>query len=290
MPRRFLLHALFTSLIIIVAACANNPEDDQDSSANSPSPLQVEVVSSSITPDENRVVLAFWDGQNRSVDVKDVSINARLALDESQTVLWTGMAKNYNDYEIPYWVVYPEFSEAGAWFFELDITMSDGDSFSNSVAFNVYPTPFGIGIGQDAYPSENQIWDGESDLGLITTASNPNPDFYEKTIADALTEDKPVVIAFTTPGLCESKLCAPVMRSIEPLQEEYGEQINFIHVEVYADFETLSWVPTMGEWGLLTEPWVYIVDRMGTVAMRLDGPVAPSELEPYLEAVLADEE
>ncbi len=290
MPRRVILFVIFTLAMFLVTACNDKADDKDDTTVNQPSPLQIEVASSSITPDENRVVLAFWDGQNRSADVTEVRVNARLALDDTQTVLWTGSAATYGDYEIPYWVVYPELTEAGAWFFDLEITMTDDKTFNNSVAFNVYETPFGIGIGAAAYPSENRIWDGESDLKLITTASEPNPAFYEKTIATALTEDKPLVIAFTTPGLCTSKLCAPVMRSIDPLWAEYGEQINFVHVEVYEDFETLAWVPTMGEWGLLNEPWVYVIDSAGIVTMRLDGPVAPSELKPYLEAVLADVE
>lgn len=291
MPQRVhWIATLILSSLFILSACGDKATNDDNNSGVTPSPLQVSVVSSSITLDENRVVLAFWDGQNRVADVQSVKVKARLAQDTTQTVLWEGTATNYNDYEIPYWVAYPELTESGAWFFDLTITQSNDDVFANSVAFNVQSAPRGIPIGQPAFPSESRTWDGESDLKLMTSADEPNPAYYEKTIAEALAEDKPLIIAFSTPGLCTSKICAPVMRSLDPFWVEYSEQINFIHVEVYADFETLAWVSTMQEWELQNEPWVYVVDSNGLISTRFDGPVAPSELAPYVEAVLIDVE
>lgn len=35
-----------------------------------------------------------------------------------------------------------------------------------------------------------------------------------------------------------------------------GDAANFIHIEVYQDFQTLTCVPEMAEWGLSTEPWI----------------------------------
>lgn len=288
MPRRLLIASSLLLLVLSLSACNTQNSDDTKSLDNNPSPLQISVVSSSVTPTENRVVLAFWDGQNRVASVQEVQIKARLTQDDSQTVRWEGTATNYSDYEIPYWVAYPEFNQAGTWFLDLAITQEDGQSFENSVALNVYETPIGIAVGSDAYPSENRVWDGASDIKLISSATEPNPAFYEKTIASALNEDKPLVITFSTPGLCESKICAPVMQSVEALWSEYNEQINFSHVEVYEDFETLSWVATMNEWGLQNEPWVYVVNAEGIVTARLDGPVAPSELEFHLEVVLSN--
>ena len=292
MPRRFywLIASNLLLLVLSLSACNTQNSDDNKSSNPNPSPLQISVVSSSVTPTENRVVLAFWDGQNRVASVQKVQIKARLTQDDNQTVRWEGTATNYSDYEIPYWVAYPEFSQAGTWFLDLTITQDDGHTFENSVALNVYEIPIGIAVGAKAYPSENRVWNGVADITLITSAAEPNPAFYEKTIARALAEDKPLVIAFSTPGLCESKLCAPVMRSIEALWAKYDAQINFIHVEVYEDFETLSWVAAMNEWGLQNEPWVYVVNAEGIVTARLDGPVASSELESYLEAVLSNAE
>jgi hypothetical protein len=40
------------------------------------------------------------------------------------------------------------------------------------------------------------------------------------------------------------------------------------------------------EWGLVTEPWVFMIDRQGLVADKFDGPAPVAELEPALQKLL----
>ncbi len=48
------------------------------------------------------------------------------------------------------------------------------------------------------------------------------------------------------------------------------------------DPENLEVVPAVQEWGLTSEPWVFVVDALGNVAGRFEGVVDPEEIEAAL--------
>lgn len=271
---------IFFVFLLFLSACRS---DSNDTTEDNVSNLQILGASSSVTLVENRVVITLWDGENRVANAEKLTVTLR----EDNETIWQGVATSYADYEIPYWVVYPDFPHSGPWILDLKIEMPDGKTQDGTFAVQVLDAPVGLPPGETALASQNRTWDGESNLHDITSDPEPNPAFYEKTVAEALDEGKPVVLVFSTPGLCQSKICAPVMRTIEPLWEDYQDQMSFIHIEVHDDFETLSLVKEMFEWQLQTEPWVYVIDSDGTIITRLDGPVARSELEPVLQDVIA---
>jgi hypothetical protein len=55
-------------------------------------------------------------------------------------------------------------------------------------------------------------------------------------------------------------------------------EANFIHIEVYQEFEPLVLADEIGEWGLTSEPWTFVLDQQGMITARLGGPVSPREL------------
>jgi hypothetical protein len=278
---------VLVALVLLITACGND-DDASDNENGSAADLQLSGASTSVTVDENRFVLTLWDGENRVADATSIKLTVRDREAEDEPIIWQGTMSNYSDYEVPYWVAYPEFSRPGVWVLDVEVERENGASFETNLAINVWDAPRGVAVGDDAIPSQNRMWDGTGDLTAISSAEEPNPAYYQMTIAEALREDKPILIAFTTPGFCQTAICAPVMNTIDPLWEHYQDQINFIHVEVIADFETLDWVPEMSEWGLQNEPWIYVIGRDGKVFNRFDGPVSPSELEPVLQHVLAN--
>jgi hypothetical protein len=42
----------------------------------------------------------------------------------------------------------------------------------------------------------------------------------------------------------------------------------------------------MSEWGIDTEPWVFVLDENGRVAAKFNGPLSPQELTAALNTVL----
>jgi hypothetical protein len=98
---------------------------------------------------------------------------------------------------------------------------------------------------------------------------------------------KPVLLIFSTPELCHSRICGPVTDVAVELQHQFGNQIVFIHQEVYANNNpTLGLRPQLKAFHLQTEPWVFAINRQGVVVARLEGAFGVNELRQAIQAAL----
>ena len=113
----------------------------------------------------------------------------------------------------------------------------------------------------------------------MPTTFPPNP------IQQALKSGKPSVVSFATPGYCTSRLCAPVVNTLKTLVKQDQAQFNFIHIEVYKNFNPLVYADEMDEWHLTSEPWTFVLDAGGKIVARLGGPVSAHELQQILDKV-----
>jgi len=142
-------------------------------------------------------------------------------------------------------------------------------------------------VGAPAPLSENRTLATGLELEKLTSAVEPNPAFYQMTVHEAVANDQPSVIVFSTPGFCQTAFCAPVLDSAEAVATALGDHANFIHIEVYKQFNPeLVLADEMVEWGFTSEPWTYVLDNEGWVAARFGGPVSPRELRAALESLL----
>lgn len=274
-------------LLLAAAFTACNPQAEKQNAPSSVSAIQITSESGSVTVEENRVIITLRDGFERIGDAKSVYIRAVDYQAESEPVRWEGAATNYSGFALPYWVVYPQFTHAGAWLLEAVIETAEGKKVEGTLGVNVEERPYGLTAGMAALPSETRTASSQEELLKITSDPDPNPAYYQMTIAQALENGKPSLIAFATPGLCQTKACAPVLDTVDALWEKYRQQLNFIHVEVYQDFEPpLEYVATMREWGLVNEPWVYVVDKDGIIVARYDAALALEEIEPVIKELL----
>jgi hypothetical protein len=277
----------FGIVVFVLAACqANDP---------TPSPVPtIQVISTSnhITLVENRVVLTLWEGVNYFADAQNLRIRLLKVQDTKtsteQTAYWEGAAIAYNDYAIPYWVVYPSFPESGFWYLEATVLTTGGTENQAGLLVKVETDDPSLAVGTVAPLSHNLTMQDPATLYQLTSDSDPNPALYTHTIAEAVTSGQPSLILFASPGLCSNRSCAPVMEStFKPFWEHYQTQINFVHVEVF-NLQTSEYVPTMAEWGLNNEPWTYLIDAQGIIVARFDGPVSIAELSPLIQTVLAN--
>jgi hypothetical protein len=65
---------------------------------------------------------------------------------------------------------------------------------------------------------------------------------------------------------------------------------DVVHVEIFENIDSegegrLIEVPAVVEWGLPSEPWVYVVDADGVATARFEGAVSPEELGAALDAL-----
>ena len=127
--------------------------------------------------------------------------------------------------------------------------------------------------------------DAGGDLESIDTRVPPST-MHEQSFADVVRQ-KPVVLVFATPRLCQSRVCGPVVDVAEQLKAEYGDQAEFIHMEIYRDNDlNKGFRPQVGAWRLPTEPWVFTIDKAGKVAARLEGAYSARELEGAIQKAL----
>lgn len=123
------------------------------------------------------------------------------------------------------------------------------------------------------------------DLESIDTRVPPSSQ-HGSDFADVVGKE-PVVLTFATPRLCQSRVCGPVVDVAEQVKAEYGDQAEFIHMEVFVDNDVQKgYRPQLQAFRLPTEPWAFTVDASGRIAARLEGAFSPRELEAAVDKAL----
>jgi hypothetical protein len=176
-----------------------------------------------------------------------------------------------------------DFPEAGAW----EVSLSTEDGVATTTPFTVSEEPAVPEVGDPAPPSPTRTTETH-ELSEITTDPDPDPGFYDLSVEEAVGSGRPSVIVFATPAFCQTAVCGPVLDRIKDLAPGHPDA-EFVHVEVFENIDSsqgqLTEVPAVRDWGLLTEPWVFVVDGDGRVAARFEGTVGDEELEQALDAV-----
>ncbi|MCB8948937.1 MAG: thioredoxin family protein [Ardenticatenaceae bacterium] len=269
---------------LFLAACGG--AEEPVSSDSSVSPIQITRMSLDTAVGTPRIVFGLFDGPDPVADAQSVMLSVVPAGEENAELVWEGPAENYSDYEVPYWVAYPTLPTPGFWGITAEIVLADGRTVISQFTIEAKEENTAVAVGEFAPLSQNRTLATEPDINKLNSGNDPDPAFYQLTVADAVANDKPTVVGFITPGLCETKWCAPVLNSVAAVRDEVGDAANFIHIEVYEDFQALTYVPEMAEWGLETEPYIFVLDDEGQVVASLPGPVSPRELRQALEPVL----
>lgn len=185
------------------------------------------------------------------------------------------------------------FDKAGFWEVEATATV-DGKARSGKGAFAVNPTHAVPAVGDQALPTETLTLttpdvpraaiDSRAGAGDI-----PDPDLHRTTIAASLAAKRPVVAVFATPVYCTSRFCGPITDLVDELGQQYGDRADFVHVEIWRDFQAKTINKTAADWVYrndeLNEPWVFVIGADGRITARFDNVVTRGELEPLLKAL-----
>jgi hypothetical protein len=123
-------------------------------------------------------------------------------------------------------------------------------------------------------------------LASIDTRVPPAPDLQQVDFAQALGHT-PVVLMFATPGLCQSRVCGPVVDIEEQVKSQIGPRVTFIHQEIYQNNTPPGLRPQVKAWHLFTEPWTFVIDRTGRISSRFEGALSAAELKQAVQKVLA---
>jgi hypothetical protein len=114
----------------------------------------------------------------------------------------------------------------------------------------------------------------------------PPSDMHEHSF-DQVVGTKPVALLFSTPQLCASRVCGPVTDIALQMKAKYGDQVEFIHQEVYKDNDPNAGLrEPLSVFKLRTEPWLFVVGADGKITARLEGSFGLAAFEDALKTAL----
>lgn len=177
------------------------------------------------------------------------------------------------------------FTRPGAWGLEIVARLGDEVDVAR-LTVDVLGAARAPAPGAPAPRSRNATAADVSDLRQIDSSEPPDPRLHQIRIADAIAQGKPQVIVFATPRYCVSRLCGPVVDVVRTLIPDYGDHVAFVHQEIWERGPALRVAPTVEEWNLQTEPWIFVVDGQGTIRARFEGLTTRNELEAVLRSML----
>jgi hypothetical protein len=302
------------ALLALAAACAGG---DGDGESRGPVLTPIEArflpitVSSDVAVGPNRFLVGLID-QEENAEVLGAQLHFRffkldgddatlkfetdaetIRVEKSFTVTrQDGTVETVDAGESGVYVANVEFDAPGNWKVEVSGTVDGEPMEPVTPLFQVRERNMVVTVGDPAPLSVQPILSDVDDISEIDTSDPPDPEMHGMTIADAVTSGRPTLITFSTPAFCVSRICGPTKQAVDRLYARYKGQANFVHVEPYdldkaRSGEGLEVLPFLEqEWGLRTEPWVFLVDKDGTIAARFEAIVTEDEIEEALQRVL----
>ena len=273
--------------VLLAVACSSDGTLEPDSVAGTAAASEEIIViraSSDLAVGSERLLIALAapNGDRLGSPGQEVSMEvfSQEAPSETQTLQGTWM------WAIPdvsgLYRATVDFDRPGTWIAQISL---DGDPLE-PIAMTVLADPSTPAIGELAPASDTPTSAGGVALDAISTDPNPAPAFYELSIAEAVASGRSTVVAFATPKFCQTAICGPTLEGLKEMQPNFPD-VNFVHVEVFdleasGDAQTLDELvvhPSVTEWGLPSEPWVFVVDAKGVVIGRFEGVVSQEEIE-----------
>jgi hypothetical protein len=192
------------------------------------------------------------------------------------------------------YIAHLDLPQAGTWGADLTLQRPNGETARAEVplseAGQVLAAPIIPGIGQPAPRSHNLTLRDVAQVSLIDTG-NPPDDMHQVSIADAIAAHQPALVVFASPGFCTSRICGPEVHVVQSLETAYRSRMAFIHVEIWTNYSPdpskKTEAPTVLQWRLQTEPWVFVIDPNGIIRARFEGPTGADEIKAAIDSMLA---
>lgn len=277
-----LLVAVFAALSLLgIAACS---KDGSGGSKDQTIPKleSAKVINTDVAQGPNRLVISLRDSEGKLVSDPNLKLKVRVfpagsdkaASEANSEFVWI------HEGDRGLYTANVEIPEAGQW--EVEVVPAGDPDVALRALVKASARSSTPPIGSDAPRTQTKTAaSAGGDLRAISTDDKPDPDLYKMSVAEAVTSGRPSVIAFSTPARCSSNMCGPVNEVIKAAKQSHPEA-NFVHVEIYDEPQNLNndaVVPAVKEWGLPTEPWVFVVDASGKVTHKFESIVSQQEID-----------
>jgi hypothetical protein len=187
------------------------------------------------------------------------------------------------------------FDRAGFWTATVTADIDGSGPQTAQTTFQVLEHPQLPAPGDRAQPTENLTVASDApeaaiDSRAATTGKIPDPGLHRTTIAQAIAEGRPALVVFATPVYCVSRFCGPVTDMVQELSHRYRDRAEFIHVEIWEDFQNQALNQAAIDWlllpsGDLSEPWLFLIGADGRIVDRWSALWSEREVARALEAL-----
>lgn len=125
------------------------------------------------------------------------------------------------------------------------------------------------------------------DLAKLSTREPP--DTLNKVNYAEVLGKEPILLLFTSPKFCQSRVCGPVTDVAEQAQNKFEGKANFIHMEIYNENDPSKLVRAqVRRFHLPTEPWLFAINREGVVSAAIEGPFGTQLMDKTVEKVVGE--
>ena len=282
---------LVVGMAFLFAACGTVTDSSSSAPTPSPAALQAVIVGSELLAGDQRFPVGIL-AQNTPVN--DATVHVRAFLVSGTT------AQLKSESDAPFrgaqlegkglYVAHLTFDHAGQWGAEITAQRPDGEHAVIRLPFTVVANATVPAPGQSAPLSHNPTAKDVADISTIDSGQPPD-DMHQLSVADAIAQHRPTLVAFATPAFCTSATCGPLIHGIQSLEPTYRSRLTFIHIEIWRDFKPdpskRQLTPQVLEWRLQTDPWVFLIDSKGLIRTRFEGVADADELGAAIDQLLA---
>ena len=262
------------------------------------------LASSEIAQGPNRFLFSLTDPQGALLAAPDVEVRLEFYDDEADSEVVAFESDSRFLWAIEdlrgLYAADIEFPHAGRWGTRFYATFPDGRRETVRVDYDVWEETSTPAIGAPAPAIDSPTAeDVGGDLSRISSDPEPVDRFYELSILDVTEAGVPAVIAFVTPSFCQTATCGPTIEKVKEVAANHPDDINVVHVEPYlmhvkdgylqpllSEEGWLQSAPWTERFGLLTEPYVVVLDADGLVRAKFEGAITVEELEDALWSAL----
>ena len=259
---------------------------------------QIGLATSVFTPGENRLAFGLIDNENKLVYGKTAIYVAASPKDQAKGPFLAPADSLVTEPRFRSQTAAAE-TDAIAAIYSADIPLEKPGKAAILAVVNAGGQQFGAATGITVQKKDPVVAVGAEapDVATDTLASvggneellctrKPVDDMHETSLDEVLGE-KPVALVMATPQLCESRVCGPVVDIAQQIKQEFGDQVEFIHQEVYVDNDLQKGLrDPLKAFGLPTEPWLFTIDSTGKVAARLEGSFGVDEFRAAVQEAL----
>lgn len=289
-------HSLRVGVVVVLAmlfaACGSAPASTPSTGASDNGQLQAQIIATELVAGpQQRVPIGITD-HNTPVSDATVHVRAFLLQNGNQAVLKGESDAPFKGAGLEgggVYVAHLDLTPAGDWGLQITASRPTGARLTQQLAFNVISKPVVPGVGQPAPRSNSPTVADHPDVSTIDTGDPPD-DMHQLSIAQAIAQHRPTLVVFASPAFCTSRACGPEVKVVQSLEGIYRNRLTFIHIEIWTNYKPdaskRTIAPTVTEWRLQSEPWIFLIDANGIIRARFEGPTASDELAAAVNQLL----